>query len=147
MPRHIIQEREKSQRIHPQTRKESIQLISIACLIFVGIIAAATALNYFGRKSQNYREQNWYSAAATIKDARTQLVSQENGLHGGAMLYEVQVLAAFSANGSPQERWITVDQSPKNRDYAEFQGRVWKGQQYFVRWKPSDPNLIVIDLH
>jgi flagellar basal body-associated protein FliL len=147
MPRHLDAKREQSEGTSLHARKQSYQLIFITSLVFVGIIGAAIALIYIGNKSHEYQEQNWYSAVATIKDARTQLVSQVNGRQGGAMLYEVQVLATFSANGSPQERWITVDQDPKNLDYAEFQGRVWKGKQYFVRWKPSDPNVIVIDLH
>jgi hypothetical protein len=146
LPRHIAQKRDEFQGIRPQTKKERNQLLFIAGLILVGIFGAV-ALVYAGRLSQEYKEQNWYSAIATIKDTRTQLVSEVNGLYGGAMLYDVQVLAAFSANGSPQERWITIDQSPKSLDYAKFQGRVWKGKQYFVRWKPSDPNWIVIDLH
>jgi hypothetical protein len=63
------------------------------------------------------------------------------------MLYEVQVYASFSANGTRQKRWITVDQSPQNVDYAELQARLWKGKQYIVRWNPSNPGQIVIDLH
>ena len=146
MPRHIPQKRDEFRGIRPQTKKERLQLLFIAGLILVGIFGAV-ALVYAGRLSQEYREQNWHSAVATIKDTRTQLVSQANGITGGAMLYDVQVLAAFSANGSPQERWITVGQSPKTLDYAKFQERLWKGKQFFVRWKPSDPNWIVIELH
>jgi hypothetical protein len=146
MPHQVVPPRNQRSSVRPRNRKERIQLVLVIGLILFAILGAFT-LRHLGRKSQEYRELNWYSAVATIRDARTQLVSQQNGLYGGAMLYDVQVLAAFSANGSSQERWITVDQPPNNLDYAKFQGRVWKGKQYFVRWKPSDPNWIVIDLH
>ena len=146
MPRHADREPHALQNVRPRNRKERIQLLSVIGFILFAILGAGT-LEYFGRRSQEYREQNWYSAVATIKDARTRLVSQVGGLHGGWMLYEVQVLAAFSVNGSPQERWITVDQYPQNLNYANFQGRVWKGKQCFVRWNPLDPSQIVIDLH
>ena len=147
MPRHVEPKRKELQRIPLQTRKERMQLLGIVCIVFVGVFAAAGALMYLGRQSQEYREQNWDSAVATIEDTRTQLVGETSGQSGGAMLYDVQVLAAFTISGSPQKRWITIDQSPNNLDYAKFQGRLWMGKKYFVRWKPFDPNQIVIDLH
>ena len=146
MPRHVESKRNIYQRGQLQTREENIQLVSIACLMFAGIVGAAIGLMYLGHKSHEFKEKNWDSALATIKDVRTQLVGQEDAKAGGS-LYEVHVLAAFSANGSPQERWIAVDQRPQSLDSAKFEGRVWKGKQFLVRWKPSDPNLIVVDLH
>jgi hypothetical protein len=78
---------------------------------------------------------------------RTKLVSETGSQYGGAMLYQVQVLASFPVNGSIEERWITVDQVPKSLDAIHFQEYRWKGGKYFVRWKPSDPDRIVIEIH
>jgi hypothetical protein len=146
MPRRPISGRNAFEHIRPRTPKERNQLLAVMAIILVGILGAGT-LMYVAQRSREYREQNWYSAMATIKDARTQLVAEVGSQYGGRMLYEVQVLAAFSANGSSQERWITVSQPAQNLDYAEFQERMWRGKQYFVRWKPSDPDQIVIELH
>jgi hypothetical protein len=63
------------------------------------------------------------------------------------VVYDVQVLAKFSADGSQQERWITVDQTPENLDMAQFHERMWKGKKYIVRWKPYHLDRIVIEIH
>jgi hypothetical protein len=137
------------QRIRSNNYKERSQLLSTVSFILGGILVMGT-LVYFTQKSHEYferREESWNSAIGTVIDTRTHLVAETGGNSGGRMLYEVQVLAAFSADGSSQERWITVDQAPQGLDYAEFQERLWRGKQYFVRWNPSNPNQIVIDLH
>jgi len=141
-----MSDRDALKRIRPKDRKQRRQLTSIVGFALIGVLGAGT-LGYLVRKSREYREQNWASADATIEDSRPQLIGQVNGQAGGEMLYEVKVLAAFSVHGNPQERWITVDQQPKSLDYATFQRRIWKGKHSFVRWKPSNPNQIVIDLH
>lgn len=146
MPHQVLPKRDTLRRIRPNNHKERSQLLSIVGFILGGILVMGV-LVYFTHKSHEYREQNWNSAVATVTDTRTHLVAEVGGNFGGRMLYEVQVLATYSADGSPQERWITVDQAAQTLDYAEFQERMWKGKQYFVRWNPSNPNQIVIDLH
>jgi hypothetical protein len=146
MPRHFVPKRDTLRRTRPNNHKGRFQLLSTVGFILGGILVIA-ALVYFAQESREYREQNWDSAVATVIDTRTHLVAEVGGNFGGRLLYEVEVLASYSTNGSPHERWITVDQTPKTLDYAEFQERIWKGKQYFVRWNPSNPNQIVIDLH
>ena len=68
-------------------------------------------------------------------------------MYGGNMFYEVQVLTAFSVNGSHQERWITVAQAPKTLTSAKFEEAHWKGTQCIVRWNPSNPREIAVELH
>jgi hypothetical protein len=146
VPGHSIPKQNVLEIIRPKSRIARIQLLSIIGFIIAAILGVM-AIGHFANKTREYREQNWNSAVATVKDTRTHLVGEFGGFYGGRMYYEVQVLAAFSADGSPHERWITVSQTPKTLDNAEFQERLWKGKQYFVRWNPSDPNQIVIDLH
>jgi hypothetical protein len=146
MAHRTMTDRDALKRIRPKGRNQRRQLTSILGYALIGVLGAGT-LGYLVRKSRDYREQNWASADATIEDSRPQLIGQVNGQAGGEMLYEVKVLAAFPMNGKLQERWITVDQQPKSWDYATFEGRIWKSKHSVVRWKPSNPNQIVIDLH
>ena len=133
-------------KIRPRSRAARNQLLAITgfCLLAGGALAI---IIYSKHSTQQYREQNWNSAVASVEGFRTSLVGQENGQAGGGMIYDVEVLAKFAVDGSPQERWIKVDQPPKSLDSLDFQERIWKGKSYFVRWKPSNPNQIIIELH
>ena len=131
--------------IFPKKRSDWNQLLGIFGVV-LGTILAACALLYIKQRAQLDREQSWSTAAATIRDTRTRLVSRTDSMYGGHMLYEVQVLATFSMNGSHQERWITVQQAPKTLSSAQFEESHWKGSQCIVRWKPSDPREIAIEV-
>jgi hypothetical protein len=74
-------------------------------------------------------------------------VVQVNGMYGGAMLYQVDVLAAFSYGGIHDARWITVSNGPERFADADRNARLWKGKQYFVRWNPTNPKQIMIAIN
>jgi len=146
MRHHTMPEREALSRIRPKNRSTRMQFLAISGGVLLAISFFAGLL-YLKYRSQQYREQNWTTAIATVEDARTKLVAQVNSRYGGGMLYEVQVLAKYPVDGLPQERWITVEQTPKDLDYAQFQTRLWKGKQCFVRWKPSNPDQVVAEIN
>jgi hypothetical protein len=146
MRNYTMPDGEALERVRPRSRAARRQFPTIGGLLALGV-AVAACFAYLRYRTQQYREENWYSAIATVKDVRTKLVSETGSQYGGAMLYQVQVLASFPVNGSIEERWITVDQVPKSLDAIHFQEYRWKGGKYFVRWKPSDPDRIVIEIH
>jgi hypothetical protein len=146
MSRHSLTEHDVLEYVRPKTLRERRQLFFIIGFVLVLTVGAGTVV-YLAQRSQNYREEHWNSAVATIEDTQTQLVAEMSGYAGGFMLCRVQVLAAYSVNGLPQKRWITVDQPPVDLDKANFQKRFWQGKQRIVRWNPSDPNRVVIELH
>jgi hypothetical protein len=139
-------DRKALDRIRPRNRRSQGALLTIVGGIMVGI-AGAGVLVYGRYSSMQDREQNWYSAIAVVEDVRTKVAEQVNSNAGGEMRYDAEVLARFSVNGTPQERWIRVEQTPKPLDYIEFESRQWKGKSYFVRWSPTNPDQIVIDIN
>ena len=91
--------------------------------------------------------EDWTSAVATIEDTRIQRVQIANWEFGGAVLYEVEVQAKYSANGVEHEKWIPLTEAPHSQTDAELKAYLLKGKQCFVRWNPSSPNQIIADIH
>jgi hypothetical protein len=145
-PHEVVSDTDGLNTILPRTRSDWNELLGIIGVVF-GAILVVAGLLYLRHRTQLTREQGWSSAVATIEDTRTTLVSKVDSKYGGSMLYEVQVFAAFSVNGSQQERWITVEQPPKTLPSAQFEQAHWKGTHCIVRWNPSDPKEIVVELH
>jgi hypothetical protein len=109
------------------------------------VIFVVTVL-FFQHRRQEEMENSWQSATATVEDVRPVVVSQVNGQFGGAMLYQVEVLAHYKANGLEQRRWIRIERIPGSRP-DESQIARWKGKQFVVRWKASQPNQVVPGLN
>jgi hypothetical protein len=139
-------DREALRKLRPRNRVTRKQLLAITAYLAVAI-AAAAGLAYLKDRTQRYREQSWPTAIATVEDTRTKLVGQAGGIQGAGMLYSVEVLVRFYVDGSPQERWIAVEQAPRNLDSVQFQERLWRGKQCFVRWNPSNPAQIVAEIN
>jgi hypothetical protein len=141
----LLSENQHLKKMLPQTRKNRNQLIGIVGLL-LGTSIAVIGLFYLKQRN-SMTQENWATAVATIEDTRTRLVGRTDSIYGGRMLYEVQVLAAFTVNGSHQERWISVEQPPKTLAGAQFEEAHWKSTQCIVRWNPSNPQQIAVELH
>jgi len=115
-------------------------------VLVLGTILAVSGLLYLKQRTRLARA-NWANAAGTVEDTRTRLVSQSDSKYGGRMLYQVEVLAAFSVNGSHQERWIPVEQTPKTLTSTQYEQAQWKGSKCVVRWNPSNPREMAVELH
>jgi hypothetical protein len=109
------------------------------------VIFVATVL-FFQHRRQQEIEATWQSATATIEDARPVVVSQVNSQFGGAMLYQVEVLAHYNANGFEQRRWIRIERRPGPGPDKSQIAR-WKGKQFVVRWKASQPDQVIPELN
>ena len=83
---------------------------------------------------------------ATVEDVRPVVVSQINNDFGGAMVYQMEVLAHFNANGIEQKRWIRIEQMTRHSP-DKSQISHWEGQQFVVRWKASQPDQVVPELN
>jgi hypothetical protein len=146
MRRHTMSDREAYQRVRPRNRPARWQLLVICgCVLLV--IGVPASLLYYQHRTQQYREQNWDSAVATIEDVRMKLVGEGGSGLGGGTLYSVEVLARFAVDGTPQERWIRIEQGPESSAFAQLQARLWKGEKCFVRWNPANPDQIVAEMH
>jgi len=144
MRRRAMSDREAIRSIIPRSSKDRRSLVRIALFVVVAILAVNLLL-YLKRVEAERRAALWTSATATIQDARPKLIGQGNSQGGGAMLYNVEVLARFSKDGVLQQRWITVGESPMLLADAQFKAFRWKGQQCTVRWKPSDPDRVIAE--
>jgi hypothetical protein len=132
-------------KILPKNRDDRKTLWSIAGLVALIVVVFATVL-FFQHRRQQEMEYTWQRATATIEDVRPVVVSQVNSQFGGAMLYQVEVLARYDVNGSEQRRWIKIERRPGPQP-EESQMSRWKGKQFVVRWKTSQPDQVVPELN
>jgi len=110
------------------------------------IAVFAGALDYNNHRQQMIRERDWMSAIATIEDTRAQLAMRRDSQSGGAMLYEVDILARYPVSGVVREQWTPIHQYPQLLADAELQMGLLRGKRCFVRWKRSDPDHIVAEV-
>jgi hypothetical protein len=145
MRRYSIPDREAAAKILPKNRKDRRTLWSAGGFLGLMVVFVVAVL-FFQHRRQEEVENSWQSATATIDDVRPVVVSQVNSKFGGAMLYQVDIFAHYNANGFEQKRWIRIENLPRpNPD--ESQIARWKGKQFVVRWKASQPDKVVPELN
>jgi hypothetical protein len=101
---------------------------------------------YLRHRHREELESNWVCAVAFIEDVHHEQAGVIDSRMGGIILYKVTILVKYRSDGSEQERWITVDQSPTSLDGAKLQAFRWKGKQCTVRWRPSDPTKVIAEV-
>ena len=138
-------DREAAAKIFPKSRSDRKALWSIGGMFALIVVFVVTIL-FLQHRRQEEMESSWKSATATIEDVRPVVVSQANGKYGGAMLYQIEILAHYNANGSDQRRWIRVEGVPRSSPDKSQMDR-WKGKQFVVRWKASEPDRVVPELN
>jgi hypothetical protein len=131
--------------LRPVNRQERRSLVKVCAAVFLGLglVAGVWLLQ---RHWQEVREQSWEAASGTIEDVRPVLVTKVDSNLGGAMLYDVQVLAKYSANGVQREEWITVSQRPERLADEQFQAFRWKGKSCTIRWNAMTSRQIVVEI-
>jgi hypothetical protein len=145
MRRHSMSERSAWKKLSPKKQSDWHQIRVLGgYLSLMGLfIAAVVVSKYIHHKDL---EHNWQSATAIIEDVRPKIIARIDSDRGGAMLYEVSVLVSYNLQGAKQERWVTVEQQPKSLAEAELQGYRWKGKEYLVRWKVSNPDHVIAEI-
>jgi hypothetical protein len=138
-------DRDGAVKLIPRSRKDRKTLWTIFGYLALTIVFVTAAL-FFQHRRQQEMSETWQSAVATIEDVRPVVVSQVNNQFGGAMLYQVEVLAHYNANGLEQRRWIRIERRP-GPSPDENQIARWKGKQFVVRWKASQPDQVVPELN
>jgi len=141
MPHKIKPAAEHDTGLKPANRSERRSPLKL-CLYAILGIAAVIGLRIFQQHWQQVRELTWSSAAGTILDARPDSSQPVSFGYNSKMLYRTQTLVSFSANGAPQQRWITVRKPFETDETTRFNAQRWKGAQCTVRWNPSNPNQI-----
>jgi hypothetical protein len=103
---------------------------------------------FFFLKHRHHEDvvQNWKCETATVVDVRSKVIEQVNSVRGGAMLYEVSILAKYLSDGVNREQWIVVEQPPVTLAEVELETFRWKGQQCVVRWKLSEPDQMIVEV-
>ncbi len=131
--------------IYPKRRKDKRALVLLGALIIL-MSALVAGIYYNNHRQQMIREQEWMNAVATIEDARPHLAMQVESMRGGGMLYEVEILTKYVADGVVQERWTKLRQAPRLLADAQLQAYLLKNRQCVVRWRPSDTGTIVAEI-
>jgi hypothetical protein len=146
MRNYSMTEHEALNKIHPRTLKDRKSLWTIIGFLAFALITA-TAIFVLRQMDQEKREQTWQSTIATIEDVRPVIVSQVESQRGGAMLYQLEILIRYTANGIPQSRWTKVPQPPMSLESAQLDAARWKGQKCFVRWRTTQPDQIEAEVN
>ncbi len=132
--------------LRPKSQEDWRQFRNL-CAWVLFAIAVAPGLLYHQYSLHRMLREDWTSAAATIKDTRTERLQIANWDYGGAVLYEVEMLAKYSVNGAEHEKWIALSEYPHSQSDAQLKAYLLKGKQCFVRWNPAHPDQIVADIH
>jgi hypothetical protein len=145
MRRYSMPERTAWEKIRPSRDSDwhQIRVLSVY-LVLIGVFVAAI----FFLKHRHHEDvvQNWKCATATVVDVRFKVIEQVNSARGGAMLYEVSILAKYVSDSMSRERWIVVEQPPVTLAEVELETFRWKGQQCVVRWKSSEPDQMIAEV-
>jgi hypothetical protein len=141
-----MSEREALLAIRPRTRGDWKILWKIVGYLSLAV-GVVIALFIRHLRHEERIAQTWQSATATIVDVRPVLVSRRESNYGGAMLYQLEVLVQYTADGGQQERWIRIEQQPISLTDAQLKIFRWKGQQCLVRWPASQPNHVIAEVN
>jgi hypothetical protein len=132
--------------LRPKTsaaRKQFWQILA-TCM---GLVLFVVIFLVFKHHQQLRVEDTWASTDGTVIDLRIVPETVVNSKYGGAVLYGMEVLVNYSANGSHQQRWISVRKGPVSADSAKWLAFRWKGQLCTVRWNPTSPDKPIVELN
>src|SRR5258708_3662896 len=138
MRRYSMPDREAAAKILPKTRKDRNTLWMIGAFLALMVVFVVTVL-FFQHRRQKEMEDSWESAIATIEDVRPVVALQV----GRGMLYQPEVLVHYMASGLEHRRWIKIERLPESLESVHFRAFRWKGNQYIVRWKVSQPDQVI----
>jgi Protein of unknown function (DUF3592) len=145
MRRYSMSDRDALGKIRPGNHSDWHQIRVISGYLALAAVSVAVIF-FLKHRHREAVEQNWKCAMATIEDVQPKVVEQVNSSRGGAMLYEVAILARYQSDKGEQRRWITIEQRPEPLADAELQSFRWKGQQCVVRWNPSMPEQVIAEV-
>jgi hypothetical protein len=132
--------------LRPKNRKDQKRLLTFGIYLLIAV-AGVTVIFVMKHRHREEIEQSWQVSTALIEDVRFKEISRAETARGGAMLYDVEVLANYTSAGTGQKRWIRVEQRPEVLSEAQLQAFRWKGKQCFVRWNISRPDQIIADVN
>lgn len=145
MRRYSMSDRGALGKVRPSSSSDWHQVRVICGYLAVAVVFVAVIF-FLKHKHRQDVEQNWRCATATIVDVRSKVIEQVNSARGGAMLYEVSILAKYVSSGVSREQWIVVEQPPVTLAEVELETFRWKGQQCVVRWQSSKPDQMIAEV-
>jgi hypothetical protein len=145
MRNYSMPDKEAAKKILPKSSNDRRTIWGISGCIALLATFVVTVL-FFQHRRQQEMEDTWQSATATVEDVRAVVASQVDSKYGSAMLYQVEILAHYDANGVEQHQWIRIEGLPRPRPNDSQLSR-WKGQHCVVRWKASQPNRMIAELN
>jgi hypothetical protein len=120
-----MSDKEAAVKILPRTPKDRNTLRLVGGYLALVVIFVVIVL-FFQHRRRQEMENTWQSAAATIDDVRPVVASQVNSEIGSAMLYQIEILVHYAANGDDQHRWIRIENIPgsnANKNQIYLAGR------------------------
>jgi hypothetical protein len=132
----------------PRYSKRRRGWLSIVRIAIVPILALACigGLLYQELAFKHRQKTTWISVTGTIQQARLHPIARYALEYGSKDLYEIDVLATYSANGAPHEDWVPYSTPPKSLAAAQSAVSLLKGKQCLVRWDPASPDQKIADI-
>jgi hypothetical protein len=128
-------------------RRRSWKSLARIALVPLLALACISGLLYEDHSFKHRQKTTWTSVPATIDQTRLHPIARYALQYGSKDLYDVDVLASYSANGVQHEDWVPLDESPKSLAAAQAMAPLLKGKQCLVRWDPASPDQKIADLH
>jgi len=145
MRRYSMSDRTALAKLRPVNGGDWHQIRVVSGYLVLAVIAVAVIF-FLKHRHREDVEKYWKCATASIEDVRPKLVERVESARGGAMLYEVSILAKYISDGAEHEQWIVVEQPPVSLAEAELQAFRWKGQRCVVRWKAAAPEELIAEV-
>lgn len=133
------------QLLRPRTAREWKSLRAIALYVTLGFAIVIAFRIHQLHNHQNHVE-TWSSSVATIEDTRARPIGVYESTRGGGQAFQVEVLAAYTAQAQPQQHWLPVGPPEHSITSAKLRMSLLQGKQCFVRWNPSHPSEIFADI-
>jgi hypothetical protein len=112
-------------------------LIALFCVLF---------FLYEEHAFNRHKQTSWTTAPAVVEDTRLRPIARFALQYGSKPLYETDVLATYTVNGTPHKDWLPLSESPKPGKDAQAEATALKGKQCFVRWDPATPDQKIVEL-
>jgi len=126
------------------TRRRSLKSIiriavipTIALLCIIGL--------FYAEHTFKKRQQTWTTVEATAEDTRVRPMARFALEYGSKDLYEIDVLATYTSNGTSHQDWVPFSEKPKPLNEAKPEAAALKGKPLLLRWDPAVPDQKLAD--
>ncbi len=115
---------------------------TVASWLRIGIVpilalACIAGLVYENHAFEREQKTTWTSVPATVIGSRLRPIARFSLQYGSKPLYELDVLASYTADGVPRQDWLPTSEPPQTESEARSEAATLAGKRWSVRWNPG----------